>query len=91
MWQDGKGLLPVRILSITPSYAIVPAGTNIILKTSDLKAMALPTGATTTFICNLDTEVLSPVENNQILTEDRITYESDDCRMASPIYLPQTP
>ena len=53
--------------------------------------MGLPTGATTTFICNLDTEVLSPVENNQILTEDRITYESDDCRMASPIYLPQTP
>lgn len=88
LWQEGKGLLPVRVLSIEPSYEQVPAGSNIVLKTTDLKAMGLPTGATTIFICNLDTEVLSPVQSMQVLTEDRLTYEFDDCRMFLPTYIP---
>lgn len=87
MWQDGKGLLPVTVIKIIPLLDSVPNGSYIILKTSDLKAMALPTGAQTTFICNLDTEVLSPVKDYQVLTTDRLTYELDACRMILPVYI----
>jgi hypothetical protein len=86
MWQDGKGLLPVTIIAINPAWDHVNVGDGIILKTSDLKAMGLPNGAIATFICNEDVEVLSPVQSNQVLTVDRLTYELDDCRMTKPSY-----
>lgn len=89
LWQDGKGLLPVMVLSIDPPFEGVNPESYIILKTSDLKAMALPSGAITVFICNKDTEVLSPVQYGQVLTTDRQTYELDDCRMLSPNYTEQ--
>lgn len=89
MWQEGKGLLPVELISLEPSLTYIPTGSRIILKTTDLKAMALPDGAITTFICNLDTEVLSPVDINQELTEDRYTHELDDCRMVTPVFTPK--
>jgi hypothetical protein len=88
IWQDGKGLLPVKLLSISPAYVGLEPGVFLILKTSDLKAMALPAQSTTKFVCNLDTEVLSPVEDRQLLTTDRITYELDNCRMILPTYNP---
>ena len=88
MWQDGKGLLPAEVVSLDPAIDGISAGTHIILKTTDLKAMALPAGATATFICNLDNEVLSPVQSGQVLTSDKQTYELDDCRMTSPAYKP---
>ncbi len=92
MWQEGKGLLPVEILDLDPSLESIPVGSLIVLKTSDLKAMAIPNDASAVFICNLDTEVLSPVQNVQVLTTDRLTYELDDCRMLTPVYsLPTTP
>jgi hypothetical protein len=87
MWQEGKGMLPVVVKSVSPAVPGMELNNaTIILKTSDLKAMALPSGATTVFVCNLDTEVLSPVQNAQVLTTDRLTYELDDCRMVSPTY-----
>ena len=89
MWQDGKGILPVVIMEISPEFHGILAGDYILLKTSDLKAMALPNGSTTKFICNQDVEVLSPVENLQVLTSDRLTYELDNCRMTSPKFVPQ--
>lgn len=88
MWQEGKGLLPVRVLSVIPALDWAGEGVSVILKTSDLKAMALPTGARVEFVCNLDTEVLSPVQNNQILTTDRQVYELDDCRMTTSSFSP---
>lgn len=88
MWQEGKGLLPVRLLSIDPEADRISVGSNLILKTSDLKAMGLPTGSTAEFICNMDTEVLSPVQHNQVLTTNRLTYELDDCRMTLPTFRP---
>lgn len=82
--QNGKGILPVILMEVDPHTDIIELGAPIILKTVDLKAVSLPNGARTSFICNLDTEVLSPVKDNQVLTEDRLTYEFDDCRMVSP-------
>lgn len=86
MWQEGKGILPVTVLSISPEFHGISAGETILLKTSDLKAMALPNGSVTEFICNEDVEILSPVANSQILTTDRLTYELDNCRMTLPTY-----
>lgn len=88
MWQEGKGLLPVKVVAIEPALEYVSVGSYIILKTSDLKAMSLPDGARTVFICNLDTEVLSPVQNGQVLTTNRKVYELDDCRMTTPVFTP---
>lgn len=83
MWQDGKGHLPVEVLSLKPAVAGTAAGDTIILKTSDSKPMALPTGAEFEVICNLDTEVLSPVMSGQVLTTEHLTYELDNCRMTT--------
>lgn len=90
-WQEGKGILPVIVLSINPEFPGVYSGVNIGLKTSDTKAMNLPNGAETVFICNQDVETLSPNQNGQALTEDRQTYELDDCRMKTPAYTIPTP
>lgn len=86
MWQDGKGILPVEILSIFPEFPSLMVGNTILLKTSDLKAMALPELSEVEFVCNQDIEVLSPNQNRQTLTTDRLTYELDDCRMTTPSY-----
>lgn len=90
MWQDGKGLLPVRIVNLSPAFRDIVPGDHIILKTLDLKAMALPPGALVKFVCNSDTEILSPPgDPNQITpSEERYTYELDECRMVTPEYLP---
>lgn len=87
MWQDGKGILPVILVSINPPFPELEPSDRILIKTSDLKAMALPEGAQTTFICNEDIEVLSPNTTGQVLTTDRLTRELDDCRMLLPSYL----
>lgn len=84
IWQEGKGVLPVRVISITPVFEGVESGMTVLLKTSDLKAMALPVGAMARFKCNQDIEAVSPNENFQVLATERLTYELDDCRMTTP-------
>ena len=84
IWTEGKGILPVRVVSIDPAFEGVTPEDTIVLKTTDLKAVGLPVGAYATFLCNRDPEVLSPVYDLQTMTTDRVTYELDDCRMASP-------
>jgi hypothetical protein len=84
VWQDGKGLLPVVILSIDPEYKYLISGTFAVLKTSDLKVMGAPTGATIRLICLDDVEVLSPSYSGQVLTTDKVTHELDNCRMVTP-------
>ncbi len=87
IWQDGKGILPIILKSVSPSIAGLEAGRLMIIKTTDLKAMALEPGYITEFKCNLDNEVISPVTNGQILTTDRQTYEFDDCRMTDGTFV----
>lgn len=87
MEQSGKGILPVRVLKISPDFPGIMPEDLIILKTTDLKAMALPTGAEAQFVCNEDIEVVSPNIDRQILTTDRLTRELDDCRMLTPVFL----
>lgn len=89
MWQDGKGILPVQLISVSPDFHELAPGDLFLLKTSDLKAMSIPVGATARFICNEDVEVLSPNQDRQVLTSDRLTYELDDCRMETPRFVIQ--
>jgi len=85
-WEEGKGQLPVSIISIQPDFHGLGYGDDIVIKTSDKKIMSLPDGAVTTFICIEDVEVLSPVISNQKLTTEHLTFELDNCRMKLPTY-----
>jgi hypothetical protein len=84
MEQNGKGIMPVEVKSVSPDFHNVEVGDLIIIKVTDLKAMAIPTGAVFTVVCNEDVEVVSPNVSGQVLTTDRLTYELDDCRLKSP-------
>lgn len=87
-WTDGKGVLPVQIKSIDPAADWLDISLPYILKTSDLGAMGIPAGATVTFICNRDVEVLSPVFSGQTLSSNRVTDELDNCRMKTKNFIP---
>lgn len=88
IWTEGKGILPVQIKGVSPSADWLDTSLPYILKTSDLGAMGIPVGATVTFICNHDVEVLSPVFSGQTLSKDRVTDEMDNCRMKTKNFIP---
>jgi len=88
IWTEGKGVLPVQILSINPEAPWINADLPYVLKTTDLGVMGVPAGAEIYVICNHDVEVLSPVFGGQTLSTDRLTDELDDCRMATKNYTP---
>ncbi len=83
-WQDGKGILPVKILDVEPKFPGINNGDLILLKTIDLKAMGLPVDVVVEFLCQQDAEVLKPAYDGQKLTPEYITYELDNCRMITP-------
>ncbi len=83
-WEDGEGILPVKVLGIEPSFPGIGDGSLILLKTIDLKAMGLEVGAVMEFLCRQDAEVLPPVYSGQKLTPEYIIYELDSCRMVAP-------
>lgn len=88
VWTDGKGVIAVDILEMSPSASWVDTSLPYILKTSDIGVMAIPVGAEFEIICNHDVEVLSPVFNYQTLTTDRLTDELDSCRLITKNYTP---
>lgn len=84
IWTEGKGVVLVKLMSINPDFPGIKVGDYIIIKTTDLKAMALPVGSRATMFCNKDPEATSPLYVGQTFTTDRVTLELDDCRMQSP-------
>lgn len=86
IWTEGKGILPVKVLTMSPTVEWIDILLPVLLKTSDLKVMGVPVGAMIDLICNHDVEVLSPVFTGQTLTTDRLTDELDNCRMLYPQY-----
>ena len=46
LWQDGKGLVSVHVNSVSPSLNYLKPGSDIVLKTTDLKIMAIEPGYT---------------------------------------------
>lgn len=84
IWQDGKGLISVHVNSITPSLDYIKPGTDIVLKTTDLKIMAIDPGYSFEVRCRNEYEPVASLQNNEITSERYDTYELDYCRMSNP-------
>ena len=84
LWQDGKGLISVHVNSINPSLNYIKPDTDIILKTTDLKIMAITPGYQFEVKCRSDYEPVASLEDNEMTTDRHTTYELDYCRMTTP-------
>lgn len=84
LWQDGKGLISVHVNSISPSLNYIKPNTDIILKTTDLKIMAITAGYQFEVKCRSDYEPVASLEDNEMTTDRYTTYELDFCRMTTP-------
>ncbi len=84
LWQDGKGLVSVHVNSISPALDYVKPDTDIILKTTDLKVMAIEEGYSFEVRCRNDYEPVASLQDNEITNERYDTYELDYCRMTNP-------
>ena len=84
LWQDGKGLVSVHVNSVSPSLDYVKPGMDIVLKTTDLKIMAIDPGYSFEVRCRNDYEPVASLQNNEITNERYDTYELDYCRMSNP-------
>lgn len=94
VWQDGKGLVPAVILEMEPSSPLpeVGVGSNVILKTEDLKVAAMQQGWITEVKCRFDYEPIRELNvPNEVVDADKTqTWEFDLCRMTDPSYLVPT-
>jgi hypothetical protein len=84
LWQDGKGLVLVHVNSISPNLSYVKPGTDIVLKTTDLKIMAITEGYQFEVKCRSDYEPVASLENNEMTNDRYDTHELDFCRMTTP-------
>lgn len=84
LWQDGKGLVAVHVNSISPSLDYIKPGTDVVLKTTDLKVMAVDPGYSFEVRCRNEYEPVASLQNNEITNERYDTYELDFCRMTDP-------
>lgn len=84
LWQDGKGLVLVRVNSISPNLKYITAGKDIVLKTTDLKIMAITPGYRFHVKCRSDFEPVASLKDNEMISSDYDTYELDFCRMVDP-------
>lgn len=85
LWQDGKGLVSVHVNNISPALDYLKPGTDIVLKTTDLKIMAIDPGYTFEVKCRSDYEPVASLQDNEYTTERYDTYELDYCRMTNPM------
>lgn len=84
LWQDGKGMISVHVNSVTPSLDYLKAGMDIVLKTTDLKIMAIDPGYSFEVRCRSDYEPVASLQDNEIVNDRYDTYELDYCRMTNP-------
>lgn len=93
VWQDGKGMVPVKIISMEPVSPVVSVGDTIILKTEDLKFAALQPGWTTQVKCRMDYEPLTKLNVPYEVVDAELTqtWELDLCRMVTPKFTEPLP
>lgn len=84
LWQDGKGMVSVHVNSISPSLDYIKPGMDVVLKTTDLKIMAIDPGYSFEVRCRNDYEPVAALQDNEITSEKYDTYELDYCRMSNP-------
>ncbi len=84
LWQDGKGMITVHVNSISPNLDYIKPGTDIVLKTTDLKIMAIGEVYSFEVRCRSDYEPVASLQDNEITNDRYDTYELDYCRMTNP-------
>ncbi len=84
LWQDGKGLVSVHVNSINPNLSYIKPGMDIVLKTTDLKVMAINEGYRFEVKCRNDYEPVASLQDNEMTSARYDTYELDFCRMTDP-------
>ncbi len=84
LWQDGKGLVSVHVNSISPALEYIKPDVDIILKTTDLKIMAIDPGYSFEVKCRNDYEPVASLQDNELTNDRYDTYELDYCRMTNP-------
>ncbi len=88
LWQDGKGMVSVHVNSISPNLSYVKPNSDIVLKTTDLKIMAIDPGYSFEVKCRNDYEPVAALQDNELSSDRYDTYELDYCRMSNPeIYI----
>lgn len=84
LWQEGKGMISVHVNSVSPSLDYLQPGMDIVLKTTDLKIMAIDPGYSFEVKCRSDYEPVAALQDNEMSSERYDTYELDYCRMSNP-------
>lgn len=82
IWVDGKGMIRGTVLSIDPEVLWAKPENEIVVKTTDRKAMMLQDGDIVDFLCTADYEpVCSISQNGREVGECRDKWEFDYCRI----------
>ncbi len=84
IWQEGKGLVSVHVNSISPKLDYIEPNMDIVLKTTDLKIMAITEGYRFEVKCRNDYEPVASLQDNEMSSARYDTYELDFCRMTNP-------
>ena len=77
-------MISVHVNSVSPALDYIKPGADIVLKTTDLKIMAIDPGYTFEVKCRSDYEPVASLQDNEMTTERYDTYELDYCRMTNP-------
>jgi hypothetical protein len=65
---------------------LAPPGSVVILKTTDLKAIALLPNDYTTLVCRAQYEAVAAIDNSEYFDKEKAaTWELDFCRIKSPV------
>ena len=63
IWQDGKGMISVHVNSVSPALDYIKPGADIVLKTTDLKIMAIDPGYSFEVKCRSDYEPVASLQD----------------------------
>jgi len=85
-WQEGKGFIRVKVVSINPYSEYVAMGDNVIIKTTDTKMRALIPNDIVMIKCRMQYESVAAVRQNEVFdnAKEYETWELDYCRMITP-------
>ena len=83
---QGKGFVRLSVELVSPSTELAPQGNVVLLKTTDLKAVALLPGDYVTFVCRAQYEAVAAANNAEAFDANKAgTWELDYCRLKSPV------
>ena len=83
---QGKGFVRLSVELVNPSTELAPQGNVVLLKTTDLKAVALLPGDYVIFVCRAQYEAVAATNNAEAFDADKAgTWELDYCRLKSPV------